>query len=84
MMANHKNIAVIYYSLACAFDVILCVSLFVLLNWPLLAKGPLAVCLFIEILYVSKVFFNGFVVKHEDALNQFLLKIKEFIYDVEA
>jgi hypothetical protein len=84
MMANHRKIAIVYYSFACVFDVILCVYLFVLLNWPLLAKGPLAVCLFIEILYVSKVFFNSFVVKHENALNQILLKIKKFIYDVEA
>jgi hypothetical protein len=84
MMAKHRKIAVIYYSLACALDIILCVCLVVLLNWPLLAKGPLAAFLFIEILYVSKVLFNGYVVKHEGALSRILLKIKEFIYNVEA
>jgi hypothetical protein len=55
-----------------------------LISWPLLATVPLAVCIFVELLYITKVFFNAYIIDNEESLNRYILKIKDSIFDVES
>ena len=55
-----------------------------LISWPLLATVPLAACIFVELLYLTKVFFNGYISGNEESFNRYILKIKDSIFDVES
>jgi|GEM_PF-2111675 len=81
-MEENKRSYIIYYSSINAINISVCTILFLLLNWPLLAKIPLTISLFIELLYVSKLFFQKYILGHQELIHQIIFKIKSSVYNI--
>lgn len=79
-MNTSSKFRVIFFGLTILLNAFICISLFALLNWPLLAEIPLLTVIFIEIFFLAKLFYSTFIFGQEEYIIQYFAQIKESLF----
>lgn len=85
MDSTPESAAFYYYSLITITAAALCMALVGFLKWPLLAEIPLAICIFIQIIALSKgIYNNGEQYNNKVMISEFLSRTKADLFSLET